>query len=195
MNILIRKHIINEFVNKDGSRISGDEKYNQDDSMTTSPTNPPITTDDHIKSTRQGMSRYMYRSFYGEEDETNSDVEVPEDEKETKKPKKNLKKKLKKESRDKMDSIIEDIFTKKSFDDDMVAKMRDNQMSLNGIPDLESIRDTNPILIRKVAALKDIIEKNNATGPEKAVLLNHLLGIDMNDIPSEYKSELKKKIR
>jgi len=192
MNILIRKHIISELVNKDGSKISGDEKYNQDDSMTTSPTNPPITTDDYVKSTRQGRSRYLYRSFYGEEDQTNSDVEVPEDDN---KSKNNLKKNLKKESRDKMDSIIEDIFTKKSFDADMVTRVRDNQVSLNGIPDLESIRETNPILIRKVAALKDIIEKNSATGPEKAVLLNHLLSIDMTDIPSEYKSELKKKIR
>lgn len=192
MNILIKRHIISEFVKADGSPISGDEVMSQDDAMTTSPTSPPVTTDDYVKATRQGMSRYMYRSFYGEDDETNVDVEVPNDEKVVDKK---VKKKLKKESREKMDSIIEDIFTKKNFDDDIVTKIRDKQISLNGIPDLESIRETNPILIRKVAALKDIIEKNNANGIEKAVILNFLLGTDMSDIPSEYKSELKKKIR
>tara|TARA_R110000868_G_scaffold115954_2_gene309283 strand:+ start:726 stop:1331 length:606 start_codon:yes stop_codon:yes gene_type:complete len=201
MNILI-KNILSELVNKDGSRISGDEKYNQDDSMTTSPTSPPVTTDDYVQSTRQGVSKYMFRSF-GEEDGSNSDVELPEDEKDgkkskkksKKKPKNNLKERLKVESKQKMGSIIEDIFTKNSFDKDMVSRYADNQVRMNGIPDLETIRETNPILIRKVAALKDIVEKNNSTGIEKAIILNYLLNLDMTDVPVEYKSELKKKIR
>ena len=42
--------------------------------------------------------------------------------------------------------------------------------------------------------LKDIIEKNSTSGEEKAVILNHLLGMDISDIPHEYKQELKNKL-
>ena len=92
-----------------------------------------------------------------------------------------------------MNSIIEDIFTKKDFDKEFVdTKIKD--LKSKGIESLESIRDTNPILIRKVGALKDIIEKNSASGEEKAVILNHLLSMDISDIPNEYKQELKKRL-
>jgi hypothetical protein len=67
-------------------------------------------------------------------------------------------------------------------------------MESEGIPKLEYIKETNPILIRKIMALKDIIEKNNATGEEKAIILNYLMDIDMSDIPKIYKQKLKNKI-
>ena len=67
-----------------------------------------------------------------------------------------------------------DIFTKKQFDTEFVNQNNNNLLSTE-IGDLDSIRDTNPILIRKVGALKDIIEKNDASGEEKAVILNYLL--------------------
>jgi len=185
---------ISELIDKSGARIKGDEPLNP--GATSS-----LTTDDAIKMNRQtDMPKFLYRGFYGEEDESNSDVEVPEKEKEEKeekeeKPKNNKKKKLKKESRDKMKNVIENIFTKKDFDKSIVDKFNNTNIKLNGIPPLETISDTNPILIRKSALLKDIIEKNNATGEEKAIILNHILDIDMTDIPYEYKSELKKKIK
>lgn len=93
----------------------------------------------------------------------------------------------------KMKSLIEDIFTKKEFDKEFVDVKR-NDLRLNGIPELEVVRETNPILIRKVGALKDLIEKNSTSGEEKAIILNHLLGMDITDIPYEYKQELKKKL-
>ena len=93
-----------------------------------------------------------------------------------------------------MNSIVEDIFTKKDFDREFVD-VRKKDLRFNGIESLESIRETNPILIRKVSALKEIIEKNSASGEEKAIILNFLLDIDMTDVPQQYKDELKKKIR
>jgi hypothetical protein len=191
--------LLSELVNKNGGKIGGDYKIDQDNAMTTSPTEPPVTTDDFVKATRQGMSRWMYRSFYGENDETTDGVEEPEEDKEKKypsKPKKKLKKEtnLKEDAKLKMNSLIEDIFKKKDFDRDFVEK-RKYDLRLNGIQDLETLRETNPILIRKVKSLRDTIEKGIASGEEKAVILNYLLDMNLLDVPREYKEELKKKIR
>lgn len=188
MNILLK-----ELINKFGASLGGDYRIDQDDSMTTSPTTPPVSTDDFIKTTRQGPNRFMYRSFARENDDENKDVKLPKKDKKKKYPKK-AKQELEESSKFKMDELLEDIIDKKSFDRDIIDKLKQSKMELNGIPELDTIKDTNPILIRKVVALKDIIEKNNATGEEKAIILNYLLSLDMTDIPKTYKDKLKNKI-
>lgn len=222
MNILL----LSELVKKDGSRIGGDYKIDQDNSMTTSPAEPPVTTDDFMKATKQGKTLYMYRSFYTEDDESEDGVELPPEDKpiKTKKESKKTSKiekerkkrkhqqamidanktpshqrsyakadKLKSESKNKITSLIEDVFTKKEFDKEFVDK-KVNDLSNKEIPNLEGLRETNPILIRKVSALKDIIEKNNSSGEEIAIILNHLLSLDLKDVPNGYKSILKSKL-
>lgn len=193
MNIIL----LSELVNKNGSKIGGDYKIDQINSMTTSPSEPPVTTDDYMKATKQGKSLYMFRSFYTEDDETNDDLKEP---KEDIKKKKGLKKinkkkktKLKEVDSNKLKSLIEDVFTKKDFDNEFVEK-KDVSIKRGEIPNLEFIRETNPILIRKVSALKEIIEKNISSGEEIAVVLNHLLDLDLSDVPSEYKKILKNKL-
>ena len=188
MNILLK-----EFINKFGSPIGGDYKIDQDDSMTTSSTTPPVTTDDFIKMTRQGPNRFMYRSFARENDDENKNAKLPKKDRKKKYPKK-PKQELEESSRFKMDELLEDIIDKKSFDRDIVDRLKQSKMESESIPELDVIKDSNPILIRKVVALKDIIEKNNATGEEKAIILNYLLGLDMTDIPTTYKEKLKNKI-
>jgi hypothetical protein len=193
MNIFLLK----EFVNKSGSRIKGDYRIDQVNSMTTSPASPPVTTSDYVNSTRQGMSRYMYRSFYGENDETN-DAEIPEEDKQKKYPKngkKKVVKKLKESSKVKLDELINDIITKKNFDSDIINKIKTSELRLNAMPSLDIVKETNPILVRKVIALKDILDKNEPTGEELAIILNYILDTDMSKIPNQYKEELKKKIR
>ena len=189
MNILLK-----EFVNSNGGPIGGDYRIDQDDSMTTSPTTPPVTTDDFIKATRQGPNRFMYRSFSREANEKNEKAKLPKKDKDKKNPKVATKK-IKETARDKMDDLVEDIFTKKNFDNDVLNKFKNSQSRLNGIPELESIREENPILIRKISGIKDLIEKNNATGEQKGIILNYLLSMDLTDIPVEYKNLLKNKIR
>ena len=181
---------LSELVNKNGSKIGGDYKIDQINSMTTSPSEPPVTTDDYMKATKQGKSLYMFRSFYTEDDETNTDVKEPKEDTKKKKGKKKSKKKKIKESK----SVLEGIFTKKDFDKEFVEK-KDSSIKLDKIPNLEFIRETNPILIRKVSALKDIIEKNISSGEEIAVVINYLLDLDLSDVPSEYKNILKNKIK
>jgi hypothetical protein len=199
--------IINELVDREGKEIGGmDGAIDSDDAISTS----DYTTDEFIRSSRQGMNRYLYRGFYGE-DEDSDDLELPKgdksrwpDGKDDDAPTPTTKgrnatppstsKDLEESSKNKMDRVIEDIFTKKQFDTDIVKKFRDNQIRLNGVPPIDTIEDSNPILVRKVNLLKDIIEKNDASGEEKAVILNHLLDIDLTDVPKEYKEELKKKL-
>ena len=91
MNIIL----LSELVKKNGSRLGGDYKIDQDDSMTTSPAEPPSTTDDFIKTSRQGKTLYMYRSFYTEEDD-DKDVKLPKKDRKKINPKK-AKKKIKDE--------------------------------------------------------------------------------------------------
>ena len=67
-------------------------------------------------------------------------------------------------------------------------------MDKNEIPNLESLRETNPILIRKVSALRDIIEKNNTSGEEIGVILNFLLDMNLRELPKDYKNILKNKL-
>ena len=158
-----------------------------------------LTTDDFVSTTRQGISFYnnFGRVYVGEDDDTNDGVKVPNGDKpkKTKKSKKRspMSTKLKENSKKRMESIIEDIFTKKDFDKEFVEK-KTKDLKLNGIQDLEVIKETNPILIRKVATLRDVIEKNSTSGEEKAIILNYLLSMDTTDIPTEYKEELKKKL-
>lgn len=191
MNLIL----ISELINKDGTRISGDKKINQFNNMTAS----NLTTDDFVSTTRQGISFYnnFGRVYVGEDDDTNDGVKVPNGDKpkKTKKSKKRspMSTKLKENSKKRMESIIEDIFTKKDFDKEFVEK-KTKDLKLNGIQDLEVIKETNPILIRKVATLRDVIEKNSTSGEEKAIILNYLLSMDTTDIPTEYKEELKKKL-
>jgi len=187
MNILLK-----ELINKFGGPIGGDYRIDSDDSMTTSPTTPPTTTDDAIKYQRQGPNRFMYRSFAREDDEKNKNVKLPKRDKKKKFPK-NPKSELEESSKFKMDELIEDIFTKKDFDRDFVPKQSD--LRLNAIQPLETIKDSNPILIRKIETLRNLIDTNDLTGEEKAIILNYILNMDITNIPNEYKIELKKKIK
>lgn len=183
--INLNNKLINELVDDNGSKIGGyDGAISQDDMVSSSNS----TTDEFVKSTRQGMSRYLYRGFYGENEEC--DIDVPELEKEIKsKPNK-----LKETSKMKMKNVLEDIFATKNIDKDIVDKFKNGEIRKNGIPTLDTIKEKNPILVRKVSHLKDIIEKNGLSGDMKAIILNHLLSLDLTDVDGGYKSELKKKL-
>jgi len=100
----------------------------------------------------------------------------------------NPKEKLKEASRKKMEEYVEDIISKKNLSKDVLSK--------NGIPDVDNISEDNPVLVRKVKSLIDIIEKNQATGEQKGMILNYLINnIGTVDIPAEYKQEMLKKLR
>jgi len=104
--------------------------------------------------------------------------------------------KMEESSKKKMKNMVEDIVNKK-FPKEVVDKIKKyGDIKKNGVPDIEVISDENPLLVRKVKSLIDIIEKNQATGEQKGVILNFLINnIGTIDIPAEYKQEMLKKLR
>lgn len=124
------------------------------------------TSDDHVKKTRQGVP--MFRRYYSEEEEKTLD-EV---------------------AKDKMKKVLEDILSKKRYDKDVIDKVKYS----NGIPEVEILKDSHPVIIRKIAHIKTLLSRDEVGGDEKAILINSLLSMDLTDIPSQYKRELVRKL-
>jgi hypothetical protein len=160
----IKKKDITELVDDKGGRLQGDEHVDQSDSMTTS----TDTTDDHVHKTRQGVP--MFRRYYSEE----------ENDEET----------LEEVAKGKMKKVLEDILSKKKYDKDVIDKVKYS----NGIPEVDILKDSHPVLIRKIAHIKSLLDRDDIGGDEKAILLNSLLSVDLTDIPGQYKRELARKL-
>ena len=105
------------------------------------------------------------------------------------------KERIKEASKTKMEEYVEDIVSK-NFSKDVLDKIKsDGEIRRNGIPNIDVIEE-NPVLVRKVKNLIDIIEKNQASGEQKGIILNFLINnIGTVDIPNEYKQEMLKKLR
>lgn len=154
-----------------------------DDAMTQTGDNEegfPTTRDDAVKQQRQGTRRFF----------TNGHLHIGESDEEDE----GLKTELEESSKNNVKKMLEDIISKKDIDSTIVNRLRDNEFRRNGIPPLEAMKDSNPIVVRKVNLLKDILTRNTVSGEEKGIIINSLLDMDMYDIPSEYKEELKKKL-
>lgn len=214
---IIPKNILKEFVNSDGVRIGGNNvKLSVDNSKSASNStmdpmfNPKDGTqlkNSVVQSTRQqGYNDNPFSLIPLPSRVVGSaDIDYMEDEKENKKwPKKkdtkkppfsNPKKKIKEASKAKMEEYVEDIVSK-NFSKDVLDKIKsDGEIRRNGIPNIDVIEE-NPVLVRKVKNLIDIIEKNQATGEQKGIILNFLINnIGAVDIPVEYKQEMLKKLR
>ena len=205
------KKIISELTRKDGSPIGTGKgsgyNINMDDAMTQTGDNEDGIAPDRskiIKGTAQNGNRFYANGHMsagatyveGDEDEGLEEPEdceycdedgneyfPPDDEQ------------LKESARNKMKDMLEDIMGNKNITDDMVKNVKSNEVRRNGIPPIETINDSNPIIVRKVNLLKDVLDRNSVSGEEKGIMLNHLLTMDLSDVPSEYKEELKKKLR
>lgn len=166
---LDKKKSIDELVDEKGGRLQGAEKVDQSDKTTTT----KDTTDDHVQKSRQGMARYMYRSFYGEDDQSKE----PES--------------LEEMAKDKMKGVLENIFKKKDFNN---ADILDKIKYSNGIPEIDTIKEKYPVIIRKISHLKSLLESDEIEGEDKAIMLNALLSINLTDVSPQYKKELTRKL-
>jgi hypothetical protein len=163
---------IKELVDKDGTKISGpDGSIDNDDIKSTSNS----TTDDFVRTSRQGVSSMLYRRFWGE-----SEDEVVKPVKQTNKV-----------SKEKMKSVLEDIFSKQVFDKDLVMKSIND---LNSLPNIDSLEENHPIIVKKVKLLKEIINSNNLSGDETAIIINFLLD-GVGPLSYDYKNMLKRKLK
>jgi len=88
-----------------------------------------------------------------------------------------------------MKGMVEDIVTKKVTKD--IFNLKKNE-----IPDIDAVAEENPILVRKLKNLIDIVSLNQATGEQKGIILNFLVSnIDTVNIPVEYKKEIIKNLQ
>jgi hypothetical protein len=115
----------------------------------------------------------MFRRFYGEGDNSKSPKTVKE------------------MANQKMKKVLEDLVSNASYDRDVLDAVKYN----NGIPDLETLKEKHPVLVRKVAHFNTLISNDEVSGEDKAILINSILSANLTDIPSSYKKELIKKIK
>jgi len=161
----LKKKDLTELVNDKGGKLQGDEHIDQSDMATTS----KDTTDDHVRKSRQGTP--FYRHYYSEDDESKEES-------------------LEEVAKHKMKGVLEDILKNKKFDKDIVDKVKYS----NGIPEPDVLKETHPVLVRKIAHIKTLLDRDDVSGDEKAILLNSLLSVNLTDIPTQYKRELSRKL-
>jgi hypothetical protein len=90
----------------------------------------------------------------------------------------------------KMKGVVEDILSKRQFDKDVIDKVKYS----NGIPEMDAVKESLPVLVRKISHIKTLLDRDEVGGDEKAILLNSLLSVDLTDVPSQYKRELARKL-
>lgn len=158
---------LDELVDSKGGKLQGDEHIDQSNKAASS----KDTTDDAVhKKAGIQASRYNPRiSWMSDEEEDTSLSGV---------------------AKKKMRGVVEDILTKRKFDKDVIDKVKYS----NGIPEVEVLKETLPVLVRKIAHIKTLLDREEVGGDEKAILLNSLLSVDLTDIPSQYKRELVRKL-
>jgi hypothetical protein len=198
-------NFVNEFIYFDGKRIP-----NRDDvkSASNSTTDPIFNPEDgeQLKNATAQQRQQGYRGYYSlvpmpavktplADDSYPTMVSYMDDEKNIRNFNKNklknfkVKRRIKEVAKNKIDNMIEDIVNKKIAKDILNVRK-------NGIPDIDVVSEENPILVRKLKNLVDIVDLNQATGEQKGVILNFLINnIGTVDIPVEYKEEIVKKLK
>jgi hypothetical protein len=160
----IKKKDLTELVDDKGGKLQGDEHIDQVNKSASS----KDTTDDAVHK-KAGSQDSMYRrvSWMSDEDTSLEDI-----------------------AKDKMKGVVEDILSKRKFDKDVIDKVKYS----NGIPEVDMLKETLPVLVRKIAHIKTLLDREEVGGDEKAILLNSLLSVDLTDVPSQYKRELARKL-
>ena len=161
-----KEETLDELVDSKGGKLQGDEHIDQNNKVASS----KDTTDDAVhKKAGTQASRYNPRiSWMSDEEDTS----------------------LSGMANKKMEKVVEDILSKREFDKDVIDKVKYS----NGIPEVEVLKEILPVLVRKIAHIKTLLDREEVGGDEKAILLNSLLSVDLTDVPSQYKRELVRKL-
>ena len=181
------KDEIEELVDADGDPIGGNDSSGNNTEIKTA---PQQTTDDFVASSRQPNMNYYnahgmggggqyargsrrgdgYMPGVGSDSIGEAEEEIDE-------------------AKSKMETMIEDIMSKKVTSNDVVKKSNSSDVNAKGIAKLDSIDKPELIKTTKdfIAALKDL------TGEEITIVLNDVLE-SVDSIPSQYKRILQNKI-
>lgn len=168
----MKKSGVDEFIDADGSYISGD--WNPSKREIFVGKDRPETSSEFSMFTAQGP-RYYYTPHYGA-----SRVYTRES-----------------VANNKMKSMIEDIIGKNYLDNDVIDK-QNNDYETEEIPNLQHLKidHQRPIIARKTKYLGEMMEREGVTGEEMAIVVNHLLSlVDISTIPNNYKKIIINKLR
>jgi len=200
-------NFLNEFIYFDGKNVPLRDDVKSSSNSTTDPMFDP-EDGNQLKNATAQQRQQGYRGYYSlvpmpsvktplASDSYPTMISYMDDEEKVRTPKKskkypspkNIKRKIKETSKDKMKGMVEDIVTKKVTKD--IFNLKKNE-----IPDIDAVAEENPILVRKLKNLIDIVSLNQATGEQKGIILNFLVSnIDTVNIPVEYKKEIIKNLQ
>ena len=105
------------------------------------------------------------------------------------------------ESEENMKSLVDEIVMKKKNDGrDFVKKMREVDLMVEpvSIPDISELKTNyeKPMIVRKLNSLLDLINKENISGTELSIVLNHLIdNLDIYSIDEEHRELIGDKIK
>jgi hypothetical protein len=161
-----KKQELEELVDEKGGKLQGDKHIDQVGKAASS----KDTTDDAVhKKAGIQASRYNPKISWMDDNEEFS---------------------LKEIGKKKMKGVVEDILSKRKFDKDVMDKVKYS----NGIPEVDEVKESLPVLVRKISHIKTLLDREEVSGEEKAILLNSLLSVNLTDIPAQYKRELARKL-
>ncbi len=202
---VVNEEELDELVNLDGSLID-DNDYKATDTIVKA----KGTSDDHRRRTSQGPGAYYpyggayYGGIYRNIVE-NNDEELNEDDiwdfSDKELPKEYEGKTSKEVAKNKMESLLDEMLNKKQTPKDIIKKRdldEENQLMHDvKIPEFQELKSKfeKPMVFRKTLHLLDLINKENLSGVELAIILNHLLdSININKLSKEHRNLLCKKL-
>ena len=172
-----KKEDLDELINADGSPIEGDRNPVNNSEIETA---PQQTSADFAQSAIQ--PRRWYNSYYGtpySHGHRGYTESVDLDE----------------VARQKMEKMVEDMFSQKTDSHDMVKKIHDTDVNRNKIPDMQEISVENQSATRITQDFVTKLNKVPLNGDEVGMILNYVIeNMDLTKVPNDYKGIIKNKI-
>lgn len=169
---------IEELIDADGSPIEGDEVHNNDSEIEV----PNAQTSDEFKS--QAIGPRSYYNLYGGTPYSRGSRHGMTVEN------------IDEIAKDKMKKMVEDVLSKQNGNAGMVNRRNISDIDRDGIPDLEELSNTKPMIDRELKKFINMISRIQLTGEEKGIVLNNLLqNMNIEDIPNDYKRFLAQNLK
>jgi hypothetical protein len=184
---LLDEEELNELIDLDGSMIDNNDNYKANDKDVKSKS----TSRERARRSSQGPASYYPwgGAYYGGYYSMNEDEDILED---------NIDEELDKIAESKMQSLVDEMLTKRK-DFDFVKRTNETDVMHDvSIPEFSELKSTyeKPIVARKVMHLTDLMNKQSVGGDEMAIIINYLLdNLDISKINNEHRELLGDKLK
>jgi hypothetical protein len=184
---LLDEEELNELIDLDGSMLDRNDNYKANDRDVKSKS----TSRERARRSSQGPASYYPwgGAYYGGYYSMNEDEDILED---------NIEEELDKIAESKMQSLVDEMLTKRK-DFDFVKRTNETDVMHDvSIPEFSELKSTyeKPIVARKVMHLTDLMNKQSVGGDEMAIIINYLLdNLDISKINNEHRELLGDKLK